>query len=167
MMDERAKVIPTVKLFHRFEFFYTYNNNKTNHTKIKKISLSEYNTRNELLAKYFHYLSLECDGFSYGKTCENTCNCGQGASTCDKEKGCVCLAGWTGDKCDLDKDECAASNPCTGDHQICQNSIGSYNCICETGFNHTGGICIGMHLTTYDCTEFTCMTKIYTLKVTS
>uniref|UniRef100_K1QLB6 Fibrillin-1 n=1 Tax=Magallana gigas TaxID=29159 RepID=K1QLB6_MAGGI len=85
----------------------------------------------------------ECDGFSYGKTCENACNCGRGASTCDKEKGCVCLAGYIGDKCDLDKDECAASNPCTGDHQICQNSIGSYRCICETGFDDNGsGLCI-------------------------
>lgn len=35
---------------------------------------------------------------------------------CDKEKGCVCLVGWIGDKCDFDKDECVVSNLCIGDY---------------------------------------------------
>lgn len=76
MMDECVKVILIVKFFYCFEFFYIYNNNKINYIKIKKILFLEYNIRNEFLVKYFYYFFLECDGFLYGKICENVCNCG-------------------------------------------------------------------------------------------
>lgn len=47
--------------------------------------------------------------------------------------GCVCEAGWTGDRCDIDKDECSTF-PCTGDNVQCTNTPGSYVCDCETGY---------------------------------
>ena len=89
-------------------------------------------------------VKIECDGFHFGKNCENPCNCGIGSSRCDKEKGCVCKTGWTGAKCDLDIDECAATNPCTGGNQVCQNSPGAYKCICENGYKDSSGACTGM-----------------------
>lgn len=64
------------KIFLLFWIFYIYNNNKINYIKIKKILFLEYNIRNEFLVKYFYYFFLECDGFLYGKICENVCNCG-------------------------------------------------------------------------------------------
>ncbi|XP_070573940.1 uncharacterized protein [Ptychodera flava] len=37
----------------------------------------------------------------YGAFCNETCDCKQ-ANKCDRLMGCVCLAGWTGEMCDLD-----------------------------------------------------------------
>ncbi|XP_078334851.1 uncharacterized protein LOC111121476 isoform X3 [Crassostrea virginica] len=97
----------------------------------------------------------ECDGFHFGKNCENPCNCGIGSSRCDKEKGCVCKTGWTGAKCDLDIDECAATNPCTGGNQVCQNSPGAYKCICENGYKDSSGACTDID----ECVEGPCSQK--------
>ncbi|XP_053372780.1 uncharacterized protein LOC123559692 [Mercenaria mercenaria] len=83
----------------------------------------------------------ECDAFHYGLECANDCNCGVGASRCDSVTGCVCESGWTGDKCDIDKDECATF-PCTGTNEQCTNTPGSYVCACETGYSKDiNGIC--------------------------
>eukprot|EP00105_Crassostrea_gigas_P016588 XP_011434026.1 PREDICTED: fibrillin-2-like isoform X1 [Crassostrea gigas] len=79
----------------------------------------------------------ECDGFYYGEGCKTPCNCGAGASGCDKVLGCQCKTGWAGAKCDADIDECVSGTPCTGANQVCQNIPGSYRCICETGYNET------------------------------
>uniref|UniRef100_A0A8W8NDF3 Fibrillin-1 n=1 Tax=Magallana gigas TaxID=29159 RepID=A0A8W8NDF3_MAGGI len=79
----------------------------------------------------------ECDGFYYGEGCKTPCNCGAGASGCDKVLGCQCKTGWAGAKCDADIDECVSGTPCTGANQVCQNTPGSYRCICETGYNET------------------------------
>ncbi|XP_070564417.1 uncharacterized protein [Ptychodera flava] len=37
----------------------------------------------------------------YGAFCNKTCDCKQ-SSECDRLNGCVCLAGWTGETCELD-----------------------------------------------------------------
>nr|XP_022292249.1 mucin-4-like isoform X6 [Crassostrea virginica] len=79
----------------------------------------------------------ECDGLYYGEGCKTPCNCGAGALTCDKVLGCQCKTGWAGAKCDADIDECASGNPCSGANQVCQNTPGSYRCICEAGYNET------------------------------
>ncbi|XP_061188930.1 uncharacterized protein LOC133197100 [Saccostrea echinata] len=76
----------------------------------------------------------ECNGFTYGENCATPCNCGVGSASCDKVRGCVCSDGWTGEKCDLDKNECASVNPCTGINEECRNSPGSYMCVCVTGY---------------------------------
>ncbi|XP_038077931.1 adhesion G protein-coupled receptor E1-like [Patiria miniata] len=44
---------------------------------------------------------------------------------------CYCLAGWTGDRCQEDIDECA-SNPCQ-DGSTCFNQINGYMCFCGNG----------------------------------
>ncbi|XP_062583993.1 fibrillin-1-like, partial [Saccostrea cucullata] len=78
-----------------------------------------------------------CDNFHYGRDCKIPCNCGVGASTCDNVLGCQCKTGWAGSKCDADIDECAIGTPCSEANQICQNTPGSYRCLCETGYNET------------------------------
>ena len=87
----------------------------------------------------------ECDGLYYGEGCKTPCNCGAGVLTCDKVLGCQCKTGWAGAKCDADIDECASGNPCSGANQVCQNTPGSYRCICEAGYNETTpGNCTGL-----------------------
>ena len=48
------------------------------------------------------------------------------------EYKCTCEAGWAGQRCDEDIDECA-SNPCRNDG-ICTDSIDSYSCECPARF---------------------------------
>ncbi|XP_054441219.1 vitamin K-dependent protein S [Pteronotus mesoamericanus] len=48
---------------------------------------------------------------------------------------CICRSGWQGQKCELDINEC--KNPLNmngGCSQICDNTPGSYQCSCKTGF---------------------------------
>ncbi|XP_061188954.1 fibrillin-2-like [Saccostrea echinata] len=86
----------------------------------------------------------ECNGFTYGEDCKTPCNCGVGFSSCDNVKGCICDGGWTGEKCDIDKDECSAGSPCTKANQECKNTPGSYQCVCAVGYekNTTSDECL-------------------------
>ncbi|XP_070574592.1 uncharacterized protein [Ptychodera flava] len=43
----------------------------------------------------------ECAENLFGDFCNNTCNCTH-AVECDRSLGCICLDGWTEEKCDLD-----------------------------------------------------------------
>ncbi|CAL8276588.1 unnamed protein product [Merluccius merluccius] len=51
--------------------------------------------------------------------------------------GCVCNAGWTGDRCHVDIDDCA-SGPCG--HGTCRDYLGGYECRCHPGYagDHCG-----------------------------
>ena len=90
----------------------------------------------------FYSLS-ECDKFHWGENCDNDCNCGVGATSCDSKTGCICGEGWSGILCDVDRDECSASlETCPGDNRQCTNTPGSYLCSCLAGFeNSTDGNC--------------------------
>lgn len=43
----------------------------------------------------------------------------------------------------LDINECFLDNACEPNAK-CQNTIGSYNCLCEPGFRSDGKNCVGM-----------------------
>ena len=45
---------------------------------------------------------------------------------------CLCAAGYTGDSCDEDVDDCA-SQPCANDG-ICHDEINDFTCECQPGF---------------------------------
>ncbi|XP_053372976.1 fibrillin-1-like [Mercenaria mercenaria] len=85
----------------------------------------------------------ECDEFHYGENCLQECNCGVGSAHCDPVSGCVCKNGWTGEKCDTDKNECdAVTSPCTALNTICTNTRGGFTCNCLSGyFNNSNGQC--------------------------
>ena len=53
-----------------------------------------------------------------------------------KKRDCICHLGWRGDICDEDIDECSESSEpvCSGPNVVCQNSLGSYQCVCEQGY---------------------------------
>uniref|UniRef100_A0A670J3Q2 Growth arrest specific 6 n=1 Tax=Podarcis muralis TaxID=64176 RepID=A0A670J3Q2_PODMU len=58
-----------------------------------------------------------------------------GTKTCDDLKGgflCRCKPGWQGEKCNEDINECAEQNG--GCRHICYNTLGSYRCACNNGF---------------------------------
>ncbi|KAK3595092.1 hypothetical protein CHS0354_043192 [Potamilus streckersoni] len=85
----------------------------------------------------------ECDTYHYGVNCSSECNCGIGVYTCSRVTGCICKSGWTGEKCNMDQDECSNIGVCTGTHTYCLNNPGSYQCLCENGYaKDTNGSCI-------------------------
>lgn len=72
--------------------------------------------------------------------CRNGANCtdlGEGNYTCE------CTAGYSGDWCQFNIDECA-SNPCRGG--ACTDGVGSFVCTCDPGFSGER------------CDQFTCST---------
>jgi hypothetical protein len=62
-------------------------------------------------------------------SCEPECYNG---GFCVSEGTCQCPENWAGDRCELDFDECGVDNG--GCEQICTNTIGSFNCTCNAGF---------------------------------
>nr|XP_022290316.1 uncharacterized protein LOC111101946 isoform X2 [Crassostrea virginica]XP_022290324.1 uncharacterized protein LOC111101946 isoform X2 [Crassostrea virginica] len=83
----------------------------------------------------------ECEVPYYGQNCSKVCECGPGGNGCDAVHGCVCLSGWTGEKCDQDIDECSVNPYICGSHRICQNLEGTFSCTCGDGFLSVGDKC--------------------------
>ncbi|XP_013392399.1 neurogenic locus notch homolog protein 2-like [Lingula anatina] len=102
-----------------------------------------------------------CTGNTWGVNCSRTCDCGDRATECDPAIGCTgCTAGWTGTECDTDVDECATTPGICGDRGECVNNLGSYDCVCPSGYmkSQTGSCndideCL---LGTYQC-QATCV----------
>lgn len=79
-----------------------------------------------------------CPGWTHALTsspdckkalCKEPC---QNGGTCIKPNICYCLAGWTGQTCSTDIDECSLNNG--GCEHTCTNVPGSYRCDCNEGF---------------------------------
>ncbi|XP_048580138.1 uncharacterized protein LOC5520382 [Nematostella vectensis] len=60
--------------------------------------------------------------------CQNSGKC----TPTDSDYYCTCTSGFNGTNCEKDIDECATGNPCTGVANVCHNTYGSYECMCET-----------------------------------
>ncbi|XP_053386927.1 uncharacterized protein LOC123542089 isoform X2 [Mercenaria mercenaria] len=77
----------------------------------------------------------ECPIWTFGDNCLYNCNCNKtNTETCDAKTGtCVCIGGWNGTGCENDINECENETTCPK-HSMCNNSDGSYNCTCNTGY---------------------------------
>lgn len=61
---------------------------------------------------------------------------------------CLCNQGFSLDvdgKSCKDIDDCADNRLCAGDHMLCENTHGSFKCICEKGFEMQNGICMDIN----------------------
>ncbi|KAK7092654.1 hypothetical protein V1264_008367 [Littorina saxatilis] len=85
-------------------------------------------------------LCAECDKDTYGTSCSEQCNCTLNAESCSHVDGaCVCKTGWNGSRCENDVNECLTNqSSCPGDHMICVNEFGGFNCTCEEGYTKNG-----------------------------
>ncbi|KAK6180960.1 hypothetical protein SNE40_008919 [Patella caerulea] len=86
-------------------------------------------------------LCEECPIFTYGDGCRQTCDCSANGIACDKVRGCICKTGWRGENCTTDIDECTEGTfNCTAD-TTCDNTDGSYQCLCQSGYQKVNGNC--------------------------
>ena len=77
-----------------------------------------------------------CPELKWGYNCSQTCNnCVNGSAGCLPHSGCIeCNnPAWMGSNCDIDVDECLINDTC-GAHSKCENSPGTYQCVCDCGY---------------------------------
>lgn len=81
------------------------------------------------MGKYFEFVFSNIKLLHpFNLTSSGTCLDGIGNYTC------LCVDGFIGKMCEIDKDECDP-NPCQ--HGTCQDYVNSYSCTCEPGFSGT------------------------------
>ena len=83
--------------------------------------------------------------------CDNNGTCADGYFGAYR---CLCDAAWTGDNCDVDVDECQDSSlfACKG-YSTCKNTVGSYECVCDVGYEMADGVCVNID----DCASTPCL----------
>ena len=92
------------------------------------------------------YPISDCAEGMWGAECANECDCGFNVQECSPVDGCtVCKSGWEGYNCVTDVNECAndSDNECDTSTTRCENTDGSYSCICYAGTQSVDGICTG------------------------
>ena len=87
---------------------------------------------------------VACMEGNWGPNCEENCTCiTDNTMNCNKTDGmCNCKTGWGKSKCETDIDECINDNICQ-DNSQCQNTNGSYICVCYDGYISFGDVCTG------------------------
>ncbi|XP_064597910.1 von Willebrand factor D and EGF domain-containing protein-like [Liolophura sinensis] len=91
---------------------------------VKKFEISASDNCNHTVSTTLEVLVLPC-------TCKNDGKCIQSEEDPLNKHLCQCIAGYTGEKCEVDIDECA-SNPC--EQGSCEDKVGGYDCVCDEGY---------------------------------
>ena len=104
----------------------------------------------EYTYEFINFISFAisaCKNGHFGDNCGERCTCDLGnTEICQPNNGtCICKTGWQGANCSDDVDECSGVDRyhCPG-NSSCENTDGSFRCICDTGFEKSGYVCIGM-----------------------
>ncbi|XP_061166784.1 scavenger receptor cysteine-rich type 1 protein M130-like [Saccostrea echinata] len=122
-----------------------------------------YGIRNPSSCRYYDDAGIscsnDCPSFTYGKECEDDCNCDRSNSlSCDKDTGeCMCKSGWSGTRCTCERRiKCDENSYCDG-----------FKCLCNDGFFRKPTNCSDVTDVLYSCsfeTDFeTCSIKNYGL----
>ncbi|XP_078381971.1 uncharacterized protein LOC144664667 isoform X3 [Oculina patagonica] len=100
----------------------------------------------------FMYLGTENP--CYSNPCLHNATCLNGFT--DKGYLCECQAGYTGEQCENDIDECAMKMDNCSENAMCNNTEGSFNCSCKPGFSGDGINCADIDECTmkiHNCSE--------------
>lgn len=84
----------------------------------------------------FYLYFPECDTAHFGQNCASECTCvSSNTQDCNHVTGvCLCNAGWEGNNCEKDIDECKKHNGNCPGNSVCENKDGSHACNCNDGF---------------------------------
>ncbi|XP_060570002.1 uncharacterized protein LOC132728362, partial [Ruditapes philippinarum] len=83
---------------------------------------------------------VDCEKWTYGFECGHNCSCHvPNSERCDSKTGdCICAKEWNGSDCTEDVDECINEGICQ-ENSYCENSYGSFDCLCDIGYQMTNG----------------------------
>ncbi|XP_022795527.1 pro-epidermal growth factor-like [Stylophora pistillata] len=107
----------------------------------------------------FDYLYYGAESTCIRNLCKNNATCQSGFT--DKGYRCWCTAGFKGQTCDEDINECVTEEQRCSVDAVCSNTKGSYNCSCKPGFLGNGSSCTDIDecaIGTHDCnTDAVCI----------
>ncbi|CAL1542067.1 unnamed protein product, partial [Lymnaea stagnalis] len=72
----------------------------------------------------------------FGEDCKHQSACDKSNSkSLNRVNGqCSCYANWTSSLCMYDVNECSVDNICNDTNSYCENTRGSFQCYCESGY---------------------------------
>ncbi|XP_073249943.1 uncharacterized protein [Porites lutea] len=94
-----------------------------------ELNNSTFEEKEDKLETNYDYIYQGAENKCANNRCENNATCQTGFT--DKGFRCLCTAGFEGNYCEIDVDECASGTHKCGANTICTNNKGSYNCTCN------------------------------------
>lgn len=79
--------------------------------------------------------------------CANLCSCiPSNTQSCNPLDGaCTCNSGWESNDCSVNINECTRNTFTCQDHSTCEDTLGSYDCNCDSGYvAAANGTCTGI-----------------------
>lgn len=121
---------------------------------LPSVMISSYEVRGcrMLILNRYIFLIEACSSTTFGQNCGGQCACNfNNTRSCDKRVGtCYCTDGWQGVNCTEDVLECNVTSNICGNNSVCQETTGSYKCVCKPGYTKSSkGYCESLFLVAY------------------
>ncbi|VDI67896.1 Hypothetical predicted protein [Mytilus galloprovincialis] len=98
-----------------------------------------------------------CAEGEWGQNCAENCTCViANTNFCNNTEGsCNCKTGWAGDYCESDVNECTSNSTICRTYSMCENTNGSYVCVCNDGYFNSADVCNECSSNTFgkDCAQ--------------